>query len=78
MEWISVKDKLPPINTDVLLFFDVSTKNVPFDSRMQIGWLYERMTSEYETEEEKKDILRWATTYNPIYWMPLPQPPKDT
>ena len=79
MKWISVKDQLPPLLKEVLMLVkEPQSKHLPYDSRMKVGYMYERMLSDYyETEESRKDILRWTTCDTPIYWCELPEPPKD-
>ena len=75
MEWISIKDKLPDLDIDVLLYVKDRPYRYIGASHCRVGKLYERMCSEYETEEEKKDILRWTIIDQVLFWMPLPNEP---
>lgn len=69
--WISVKDRLPEKQADVLLFF---------------GGKYGNMATGFWHGEEKEDCVWWCAytddgfytdcDYKPTHWMPLPQPPK--
>ena len=68
--WISVKDRLPELKTDVLMYF-AECKN------MAVGFMCDR----------DEDRTMWCTysddgwytdcDYEPLYWMPLPQSPKE-
>jgi hypothetical protein len=78
MLWIDVKEHLPPLDTDVLVMVkEVQKKYMPYDSRMLVAHLYERMLSKHhETEESRKDILRWNIVGTVLYWMLLPGQPE--
>ena len=71
MEWISVKDKLPP-NGDklVLIVVNGKGKNLTFRNAVEIanytskdGWILETFP-----ELENMQVT---------HWMPLPEPPKE-
>jgi hypothetical protein len=77
MQWFNVKEQLPSIDTDVLVFVEETQKrHIPYDSKMKVAHLYERMISDRETEESKKDKLRWNILDTVLYWMPLPNQPE--
>ena len=66
VEWISVKDKLPPENTDVLIWFKRNAAvgviiNCEWNVNSGDGWV----TGVFEDDVQ------------PTYWMPLPEPPKE-
>lgn len=60
--WVSVKDRLPELYTDVLCF----------DGDISIGYFSGNEWTIIETEWP--GIVEYA---NVIYWMPLPKPPKE-
>lgn len=77
--WIKCFDRLPECNTDVLIIVkETQKRHISYDSKMKVAHLYERMISDRETEESKKDILRWTTGDTVLYWMPLPDAPKES
>lgn len=69
MQWISVKDRLPEIKQDVLMCFD--------SGNMAVGFWY----------DGDEDITFWCANTDdgwytdcdcmPLYWMPLPELPKE-
>lgn len=64
MEWIDVKDRMPELNTYVLVCF--------------IGTLSGRqiMKVDYTLQYHNNDV-EWKYTANGVtHWMPLPEPPK--
>ena len=71
-EWISVKDKLPPYNHDVLVYRPNMAMKIVVDS---YDGYYGEDDAEWHEGWAKygKDIHN-----NPLitHWMPLPQPPK--
>ena len=75
MDWISVKDKLPELDQDVLLYDDWQTDK---KGDMRVGHL-----SEYTTRKTSSGIdhfCDWGGTefaFNITHWMPLPEPPKQ-
>lgn len=63
MEWISVKDKMPEEDVDVLVRIDPSNSDQEiFVTSLFCGRFY----NWYDQE------------VNVTHWMPLPNPPKDT
>jgi hypothetical protein len=68
MKWISVKDRLPEIDQKVLVWACSS----PDPEFVDIGF--------YDPESSPETLWR-CEEYMDIhvdYWMPLPNPPKDT
>lgn len=69
-EWSSVKDRLPEINKDVLMYFAV-------EKNMAVGFLQE--IDEHVTFWGAYPDGGWWTSCDcePTHWMPLPEPPKE-
>jgi Protein of unknown function (DUF551) len=67
MEWISVKDRLPPKDTPVLCYY--------YDQYMDV------MEYWYDNEKGKPEFfnppLTAVTIEDVTHWMPLPEPPKQ-
>lgn len=75
MEWISVKDKLPPIGQEVIVY---SPKSNSGDGRVTAlcrKIRYEEATNFYWDNDYggSNVYVQDAITH----WMPLPEPPKD-
>lgn len=67
-QWIKCEDKLPPFVEDVLLFFD---------SSMAVGYLREKHGSETTWDIIDENGCGIGAHSKPLYWMPLPDAPKD-
>lgn len=66
-EWISVKDRLPESNQDVLICFDLDYMAVGFFKECDTGnYWYAYTGGEWVTDCDSE----------PLYWMPLPSPPE--
>lgn len=74
-EWISVKDRLPDVFDEVLVYDTFSIATLQFQSR-SIAWR--------ETTPRKNGIVNWYWNSQMSYpenlthvthWMPLPEPP---
>ena len=63
-EWISVVDRLPVPDKDVLLCFENSQMAVGGKYELDDGW-YSITDAEYYTDCDTP----------PAHWMPLPEPP---
>ncbi len=75
MEWISVKDKLPPLQQDVLVLLTTKPFSHVGANYMKVSCLYERILyAPYDAEETKKDIF-WMCSGEPTHWMFLPDLP---
>lgn len=75
MEWISVKDRLPPEDGTPFLCYDPNQiDNFPLACIYVVH--YENETSYTKAgyiETGGECYFKWE----PTHWMPLPQPPKD-
>jgi len=65
-EWISVKDKFPRYNQDVLTFAPGMAMPIVVDRH-----------NGYYGEDDDEWYEGWNTGRNITHWMPLPKPPKD-
>ena len=67
MEWISVEDKMPEPETEVLCINSMGVKVV--------GWLFYGM----KNKDEKQYVCdaEFVKVVNITHWVPLPEPPKD-
>lgn len=70
MNWISVKDKLPEIDIDVLVYVKQNPYNYDGARNMTICKLYKLHA--YGDYPEK---LQFNTNYDVLFWMPLPNDP---
>lgn len=71
MEWISVKDKLPEFDVDVLVLVkEPQKKYIKYDSRMKVSHCY--------SWSENPDDIGWYVTGTITHWMPLPDKPEST
>jgi len=68
MEWIKIEDKMPDPKTLVLIsnheYLDITKPRY-----ITIG--------QYEEESDQWYDEQWQDLFEPDYWMPLPEPPKD-
>ena len=69
-EWISVKDRLPEMTVDVLLYF-------PIEKNMAVGFLCDVDEDRTMWCAYTDDGFYTSCDYEPTHWMPLPQPPKE-
>lgn len=65
-KWISVDDRLPDIDTEVLICTD---KGLYYDVAQYSGG------KKFWTLERNPDC--WVTVSGVTHWMPLPEPPKE-
>jgi len=70
MKWISVKDRLPKDGEDVL----VSYKHGRGDMRIAMSAYHHGKSNNYFDEG---CCCNWFDSCKVLYWMPLPEPPKD-
>lgn len=67
MHWIKVEDKLPEIHIPVLVFcneYDNASRG-----NYRVAFMYSLLPH--------YDELRWNSTYEVNYWMPLPKGPYE-
>ncbi len=70
MEWISIKDKLPELDIEVLIFLNPNPIKYP----KGIFIAYRGLVNGHWCNEEIKE----GEFINVTHWMPLPAPPKNT
>ncbi|UBX27930.1 DUF551 domain-containing protein [Arsenophonus apicola] len=67
MEWIKCEERLPLVDELVLI-----CKRCNDDFEIEVGWREnENSTFIYHCNKDEK------LTFEPDYWMPLPEPPKE-
>lgn len=74
MEWISIKDRLPPYEEWVLLYC-INEEQFPPDPQIFVG-----RSGQYGEEDEYQSAhgdgyVRSGTIIT--HWMPLPEPPEE-
>lgn len=75
-QWISVEDKLPDANEDVLLYFAGCLNMVVGGLYFGTGW-YANVTGDRYTDCYNPDTDA-GEIQPPTHWMPLPEPPDRT
>jgi len=75
MDWISIKDRLPEIDESVLVVrkFLGLKGQVPPSTYVEIAY---RTGRNWVADSDEYKIARNRHT-DPLYWMPLPEPPKE-
>lgn len=83
MEWISVKDKLPELDTRILVYInDKKSEQKIYISYLQDHNAFYRELFP-EKEEYKVPMMQWESAegncfaHNITHWIPLPNQPKD-
>ncbi len=66
--WISVKDKLPDLNIEVLLYLN---------NEIRIGARWDSFDFENDCDSYSWYIPEYFDTISPSHWQPLPEPPKE-
>jgi len=76
MKWISVKDRLPENEVDVLVFNPKDGISIgEFDLERVHGY-YKKDGTYFITSSGWETEYSWAPYMCPTHWMPLPQPPE--
>jgi hypothetical protein len=70
MSWIRVRDKLPPLDTDVLVCLNHNKNivNPMYMGNLRVAHMYKSLTY---------GELSWTTFTEPTHWMMLPEKPKE-
>lgn len=68
-DWISVEDRLPERNQDVIMYFD--------GGNMAVGWWHDNDEDITFWCAYTDDGFYTDCECIPTHWMPLPQPPKE-
>ncbi|MBR5291695.1 MAG: DUF551 domain-containing protein [Clostridia bacterium] len=69
LTWISVNDRLPERKQDVLMYFDTGN--------MAVGFWYTGDETITFWSAYTDDGMYADCDCEPLYWMPLPEPPKE-
>lgn len=72
MEWISVKDRLPTILVDVLIWRQIGRTQL---GRVRIGF-YSTTHGGEMPSFVSAGTVDWVEQNKVTHWMPLPEPPK--
>ena len=77
MKWISIKDKMPELETDVLLLEEYTFKG-KLERRVIVGYLYEYSVRSYAGKQTKSYDWHSSGDYcitEVTHWQPLPDFP---
>lgn len=77
MDWISVKDRLPENDDDVLVYNPKDGIHIGEFNFDELSEYYEKDGSYTTTNCGWHTQYEWAPYMSPTHWMPLPLPPKD-
>jgi len=77
MSWISVKERLPENDDEVLCYYTMDGITVGFYSKEEFSSFIEKDFSVCITCDGWNDNFSWARTGECTHWMTLPEPPKD-
>ena len=77
-EWISVKERLPSNDDDVLVYHDRDHHiSVGYFEKDNVSYYHEEDGSKFYTDSGWETEIPWAQKGGVTHWMPLPQPPMD-
>ena len=77
-EWISVKDKLPQNDEDVLVYHSEDFYiTVGFYNSDNVQSYIESNGHRFYTKDGWETDIQWAQKGRVTHWMPLPLPPKE-
>lgn len=74
-EWISVKDRLPETDDDVLVYNPKDGIHLGEFDLDEVRGYYESDGSYFITNSGWTTEYSWAPYMGPTHWMPLPEPP---
>ena len=72
--WISIKDQLPALNVNVLMYHEIETTDEGIYPYLEIGYLSAPMEGENFGDIEWMDKEHNSLS-SPSHWMRLPKPP---
>lgn len=77
-QWISVEDRLPPDDEDVLVYHQQDSHiSVGFFEKDNVQWYIESDGNKFYTDTGWETEIPWAQKGRVTHWMPLPKPPKE-
>lgn len=77
MEWISVKDRLPPDDEDVLVYhLDDKHITVGYFNSDNVKSYIESDGNTFYIDNGWETEIPWAPKGSVTHWMPLPKPPE--
>lgn len=76
--WIPVSERLPPIDTPVLVVEAAWPKNITAAMRCENAdeWLWCQLSG-YNATLNQPDSYKFDDDYDYTHWMPLPKPPQE-
>jgi hypothetical protein len=74
MDWVSIKDALPALDTEVLVFTRTKKWKYAGATHIQVAKMYKVLSCGCE-EQYTDDTPRWTCMEDVLFWMPLPEGP---
>jgi hypothetical protein len=78
MEWISVKERLPDDDQDVLVYhLHDAHVTVGYFEKDNVSFYIESDGGKFYTDDGWETEIPWAQKGGVTHWMPLPEKPKE-
>ena len=74
-EWISVQERLPDFEQNVLVYAEVKLENISPESVMVVTHRHKYRLTDCWSRAEPSQYFN--ADYKITHWMPLPEPPKE-
>ena len=74
-KWISVQDRLPDFEQNVLVYAEVKLENISPESMMVVTHRHKYRFADFWSWSEPSQYFN--EDYKITHWMPLPEPPKE-
>lgn len=75
-DWISVEERMPPLDTDVLVFA-VGLPEWGFEGKTTMAITFRYWSDSKGCEQWSTPWQYFHKDYKITHWMPLPEPPKE-